>query len=245
MKSLFFFGTLFLVALSARATSITFTDTTFNLANYSESPLFKTNASDSFTFAQCPTCGNPGLALQTIATLTNSLDTAALGFVNNTFSYNPSVQGAISSIDASVDKDLSTNVDATGAGNTFRPLIEQNGMFYLAAIPGPPVSGTTTGYNTIAQFGLVATDFVQFDFSSGNFITGSNPNFAGGPMLLGLAQRSQAGVAGEVIEADYDNLNLTIHSVPDNGSTAAMLLLGIFILLMARPKTIRGAQAHK
>jgi hypothetical protein len=236
MKTLVFCAALLTLALPSYGTTTTFTDNTFNLANYSESPLFKSNASASFTFDQCPTCGNPGQALQTISTLPNTGDFVAQGFVNNTFSYNPATQGAISTIDASVDKNIITNIPPggnPGAGNTFRPLIEQDGIFYLAAISGPTFNGGTTGYLTLAQAGLVATDFTKFDFTTGTFVAG-NPNFAGDRLLFGLAQRTQSGPANLIFEADYDNLNLKIHSVPDNGSTMMFLLSSAAAVLVAR-----------
>lgn len=87
--------------------------------------------------------------------LPRSLDIAAVGFINNTFGYNPLTQGAILSIDASVDKNIITNAPPAPPNNpysnTFRPLIEQDSMFYLAAIPGPSFTQGPTGYNTISK----------------------------------------------------------------------------------------------
>jgi hypothetical protein len=193
------------------------TDSTFNLANYSESPVFGTSVSDSTTFSQCSTCGNPGQALQIDMTLPTGSDTGAIGFADNTFSYNPSTQGAILTIDASVDKNIITNIpiDPSDAfGNTFRPLIEQDGTFYLAAIAGPTFDGGTTGFNTISQSGLQASDFLSYDFTTGTFGT-ANPNFAGDPILLGIGQIAQFSNASVDFTAIYDNLSLTVNTVPE------------------------------
>jgi hypothetical protein len=168
---------------TAPASSIVFTDNTFDLTNYSET-VFKTSVSDTVSFAQCPTCGNPAQALQIQITLPAATpDLVAVGFINSTFAYNPLAQGAIATIDASVDKRFISNIDPSFTlGNTFRPSIEQDGIFYLAAIPGPGVHGSSNGYDTISRTGLLASDFVQFDFATGTFGS-ANPNFAGDPLL--------------------------------------------------------------
>src|SRR5579871_3002142 len=157
----------FLAAGPASA-DVIFTDQTFNLANYTQTASFTVLA--SLASSQCASCGNPGSALQITATFgdtTVNAGSADVGFVNNTFSYNPSTQGPLASIAASVDKDLSFNVTSTTAfGNTFRPLIEQDGNFCLAAIAGPGLLGGSTGFQTLSGT-LVASDFQRYDFSTG------------------------------------------------------------------------------
>ncbi len=206
---------------------VVFTDSTFNLADYTASPVF-TSGGAALTYDQCASCGNPGAGLQLIASFPpGSNETATVGLANTMFSYDPSTQGAILSINASVDKNLTDHYPFGGVfGNTFHPLIEQDGNFYLASIPGP--GGTapgSTGYNTISASGLVATNFEEYDFTTGNFVA-AFPNFAGDPMLFGLAQIFSSGATTVIYtsEADYDNLRLTIvNSVPEPGS---ILLLG-------------------
>jgi VPDSG-CTERM motif len=243
MKVLAIFLTCVLVA-STVSGGVSFTDSTFNLGNYSATPEFKSNPLDSISAAQCPSCGNPGSALQIQSNLASLTDFLASGFINNTFSYNPQTQGAIGSIDASVDKNIITSlpVDPTSTfGNTFRPLIEQNGMSYLAAISGPNFHGGTTGFNTLAQSGLVATDFTQFDFTNGTFGS-AHPDFAGSQILFGVAQLSGGAVtpiANVTFEADYDNLRLQVNSVPDSGATSCLLLGSIAALVILRRTIIR------
>jgi hypothetical protein len=89
------------------------------------------------------------------------------------------------------------NFDTTGNtafGNSFRPLIEQDGKFYLATISGPILTpgSMDTGFNTISRAGLLAADFVQYDFSTNTSLT-AHPNFAGDTMLFGLGQISSVG----------------------------------------------------
>ncbi len=200
----------------------TLTDPTFNLANYTETPVFNTNPGNAtLTFSQCSSCGNPGQGLKIVASLFS--DGVGVGFVNNTFTYNPANQEPIISINVSVDKDLSFNQTET-VNNVFRPLIAQDGIFYLAAISGPSLTGTTTGYLTLSQAGLTAADFSSFDFGTGNF-GNAHPNFSGDSMQFGLAQIifGTFAPAPFVIEADYDNLNLSVIPAPEPSS---LLLLG-------------------
>jgi hypothetical protein len=191
----------------------------------------------TITAAQCATCGNPNFALQVkemFGDTTSATGETALGFVNNTFTYDPSTSGPITSIDASVDKDATVTGIGGTLGNTFRPLIEQDGNYYLAAIVGasfsPTTSPFTTGFISFSGLGLVAPDFLQFDFTTGLFGTAS-PNFSGDPMKFGLAQiTTLAGVsAGATLEQDYDNLSLT-SSTPEPSS---VLLLSTLVLLVA------------
>lgn len=225
-----FTGALF--ALSVRASTTVFTDNTFNLGNYSETAIFKSDSSDTVSFAQCPTCGNPGQALQIHETF-NSFSFEAIGFINNTFAYNPLTQGAISTIDVSVDKniiiDVNPNPTAT-RGNTFRPLIEQDFIFYLATIPGPNYTGDTTNYITLSQNGLTSSDFTEFDYTTGAFVTGVHPNFAGDSILLGLSQNTTFE-GGVTVDFDYDNLRFAVNT-PDPGNTILLLFSSATALLV-------------
>jgi len=209
------------------AADVIFTDTTFNPANYVSSPVFSSDPSASIvsTFS-------PG-QLQFTSTFTAPGNpptyTVAEGLVNATFTYNPLTQGAISGIDASVFKNIATSFSATGFAKTCRPGIEQAGVFYLAAIPGATFNGPNepggTGFLSFSQSGLTASDFLSFDFSTGTFGT-ANPNFAGGPLTLGLSQITQIGIdqTGNLI-TQFQDLSFDIHTaVPEPGSLA---LLGI------------------
>ena len=227
------------LVFTARATAVTFTDTTFNLANYSES--IGTTSGATVSFAQCPSCGHPGQALQILVTFATTADAAGVGFVNNTFSYNPSVV-PIASINASVDKNVSSNIPfnpSTTIPTAFWPLIEQDGLFYIAPVSGPTYHGGTTGYLHHSQSGLVATDFTQFNFTTGTFGT-AHPDFAGDLMLFGLAQLAGAAINNENAEIDYDNLKLSI-AVPEGGDTALLLLCSLAALLLVS----RMCQCHQ
>jgi hypothetical protein len=210
---------MFIVSIPAFA-DVIYTDGTFNLSNYTSVGPYEANG--TITASQCVSCGSPAYGLQlNVLETGNVTASVALGLLNNAFVYDPSTQGAIFSIGASVDKD--TTVPAGSYGNTFRPLIEQSGNYYLAAIAGQSIQGPgSTGFITFARSGLVASDFVLFNFSSGTFGTGT-PNFAGAPMLFGLTQIT-GGATGFNNTVAYDNLNLDIVTSAPEPSTATLLI---------------------
>jgi hypothetical protein len=220
-------------SVTASASSISFFDGSFTTATLSA--LYESDAANmTATASACTTCGNPnGPGLQIIANFgpnaaagpNNGLPQATFAVTETTWTYNPAVQGAITSINASVDKTFSSTEVGDGIGNSFRPLIEQDNNFYLATIPGPTLNGPgTVAYSTISATDLTATDFLLFNFSTGTFGT-ANPNFSGDPIIFGLAQNSNLA-AGTNNTAFYDNLSLTINSAVPEPSTWAMMILG-------------------
>jgi hypothetical protein len=178
----------------------------------------------SVTIQQCATCGNPGQALQVIIFPENAGLVIDIGLINTTFVYNPATQGAITTIDASLDKDLSYSqaTPVTGTiNNNFRPLVEQDGLFYLAQIPGPALNivnttSATTGWNNISATGLTANDFTQFNFATGTFGT-AHPIFtaSGDVIMFGVAQLTSIAPSGFQVNGTgtngYDNLRYSIN----------------------------------
>jgi hypothetical protein len=202
LRKLLLLATVALLPATASASTV-FTDNTFSdLGSYTQTVGLLTGGA-SIAAAQCPTCGpTSGPALQITGTFPNppppplgTLDTAVEVLLNPSFTYTPSVQGAITSL--SVDKNLSVNIALTGGGNTFHPTIEQGGVLYVASVSGPglncPTGACATGYNIIAS-SLTAASFLSFDAATNTFGTGT-PNFAGGPMEFGLTQIFGAGAA--------------------------------------------------
>jgi hypothetical protein len=224
---------------------VVFTDATFNPANYTQTATFALNA--SISVGQCASCGDPGQALQFNATFGDTTQapfgSVATGVLNNGFLYNPATQGAILAISASVDKDAFINeVPPSGLfTNRFRPMIEQGGNFYVAVIDGPSYPGGDTGFNIIAASGLHASDFHQLDFSTGATLPGT-PDFASGPMLFGIGQ--VASVAGFAAGANniltYDNLVITVVSVPEPPTMALFGAALLLALAAARRRAVRG-----
>jgi PEP-CTERM motif len=213
---------LLLTPVLAHADGLTYSDGTFNLANYTATPTFANGTTG--TASQCATCGNPGQALQFVVGATIANSAYSQGLVANGFSYDPQTQGALGSIDASVDKDVTIDFAATNFSNTFHPLIEQDGTYFLASIAGSPLNegagGGTTGYLSFSGSDLTAADFLSYDFTTGTFGT-ANPNFDGDTLQFGLTQITTfTGLASAgTFNADYDNLNISlVQPVPEPSS---------------------------
>jgi len=237
MNRLRFFAILVLAVLCVAAVpafaDTVFTDSTMSLGSYTAQGPFVTSGMATVTSSNCNTCGDPGKALQVTVNFFSAAATD-VGFVNNSFNYNPTTQGHITSISASVDKDLTSNA-TNGSGSTFHPLIEQDGNFYIASIVGPGLTGAgTTGYNLLSQTGLLAASFVQYDFATGATGT-ANPNFNGDAMSFGLAQITTNVTGTASITLSFDNLAFDIASVPPTQtpepSSLGLLALGLAGLL--------------
>lgn len=148
--------------VAASASVVTFTDDVFNRADYNTMSLYASGM-DVIPVFQCGLCGNPGSSLWVAGISTTEHGASSTAFINKNFAYNPVAAGAVASISVSVDKDLSTLDRLVGFGDTFYPTIVQGGNVYMATIRGPLLTGTSTGYNTLAASNLTAVDFEEYD----------------------------------------------------------------------------------
>jgi hypothetical protein len=225
-----------------------FTDPTFDSAiPYTFSPLFNNNVAQTSlqTVLTSPGSGAQFVGQFNMATppsgsIYNILE---LGIFNPSFAYDPTTQGAITDLSASVSKNLAVNQPSgpTPFGNTFHPTIQQGGVYYVASIPGPPLLldqgvGGETGFNTIAG-GLTAADFTEFNFADGSS-DGTHPNFSGGPMLFGLTQvfSADAPSVNETATATYEDLVVSIN-LPEPQSLAVLGIGLTGLWLVRRRKT--------
>ena len=227
-------------AAGASAAPVQFFDGTFNLANYTQ-PTYATDPSVTITASQIASGGNPGDALS--VKFSNSGGAVNLnsyqGFVNTSFSYDPSAQGAVTGIDFSSDRYVDFGSSLNPQLTTFsRPLLLQSGVYYLAPFLDPQTRGA---WFTSAITGLTAADFSGFDFGTGASNAALHPDFSasGAPIELGLASRFALGTAGQPItlsgEFRFDNLAITVANagaatVPEP-PTWALLGLGLTALV--------------
>jgi hypothetical protein len=230
------------LSVSPAFADVDFVDDSFDLSEYLQTPIFLSDPTVALKY------GSAGGVLQFNVDYSD-LDIAseaAVGLFNASFLINPATQGKITSIDASVVKDVTLlgALSDTPFTNVFRPAIEQDGIVYLAAIPGPGTGFTpsTTGDNLLSETGLTSADFLSFNFGTGAFGTG-HPNFSGDPMLFGLAQVSSSGIGahlGSTLDAfiDYKDLGLDIHgvSVPEPNALALLGLTAVGLGWLVRRK---------
>ena len=230
------------IACALPAGAVTFSDATFNLAGYSIAG--PTTSGANVTVEQCAACG-PGAdaALRIAAEYPTDVGNYRVALLNTAWVFDPSAQGQIVAIDAATDKRvlLSFNI-ANGSGNSFRPLLQQGGQYYAALLAGPTIFFADEGWKFISGSGLTASSFTVYDFTTGIFGS-ANPDFvAGGPITFGLLQLgNRSGLfPSSTVEVDYDNLVLTITSVPEPRS-AALLLAGLLAGLLA----VRGLMRRR
>ena len=191
-----------------------FSDSTFNPSDYSVI-TWKSDPGILISVGQTQTGGNPGQALQILYTLPATNGNSTVGLPRPSFTYDPATQGAIQSIDFSIQK----YVTYTGCNscpfdntNTARLLILQNGSYYIAAVPLPGSAGT---YLKATVTGLRANDFGLFDFKTGALNAAVNPNFNSGVMQFGPAVRFLFQF-DTFAQADnrLDNLVINVNNVP-------------------------------
>ena len=209
---------------------VVFTDGSLPVASFTKSSVYLNGVSVSE--AQCASCGDPGKAFvitQTVTGTSGSGNAFSQAFAKTAFEYTPMTEGAIGSISASIDKDVTFNSAVSNFGNSFRPTIEQGGVFYVATVTGAALSfgagGGSTGFLNFSATGLTASDFLSYNFGNNTFGS-ANPNFDGGKMLFGFTQLSTFNTsAGFVDVIRYDNLSFDIApaaAVPEAGSLALL-----------------------
>ena len=217
-----------MVLPGAAMADTTLTDNTFDLGTPGAYTVqqFVSNPAITAVAQQCAACGNPGTALQFQITMGDNGGIADVGVISNSLTYSPGASGTIAGLVASVDKNLTSTAERT-FGNFFRPMVEQDGQFFVdqAGVSGPLLIGPgTTGYLLFNTATLTADDFVSFDFATGQYGS-SNPDFAGDPLSFGLMQvLGPSPISVPNFEADYDNLTFQIAAVPEPAS--ALLLAG-------------------
>jgi PEP-CTERM motif len=209
-----------------QASTVTFTDSTFDLSDYSITTF--QSGGGTISVSQTTTAGNPPPAMQVITTVSGSAGFLGLGyFLNPSFTYNPGAQGAVTSINFSEDINFSVSgfevfLAAEGASS----VIYQNGNLYIYRFSAPvnagvweTVGGTIlqSNYDLITNVNTLAVDSTQ------------HPNFASGPMEFGFisAWDSPSGVNPNVSTELFDNFTITVDTASPEPATFLLLGTGL------------------
>lgn len=226
------------VATAGQAMAVTsFFDGVFNDPDWTLAPITNPLGTGSFTNGfQMPVGGNGG----SYRIVRNSLAIGGPGaaivgiHMNVTAFYNPSSQGAITSINYSEDSINFVNQGGNGQGSGLA--IIQGGNTYILRNPilVMPYAGYST-WTANPAAGITASDMWMID-NAGNLFSGLNPDFSitGGVMQFGFWRGNSSGSASSGVfnsECGIDNWSVTL--IPAPGVTA---LLGMGLATMARRK---------
>ncbi len=206
-----FFIALLWLSSAAVAQPVTIADSEFASADWA-SIVTKTTGGASQSVSQSASGGNPGTYREMIHSLpSNSSIVVVHEFLGA--SYDPSVQGAISTLDYSEDhKEFSPPF--SGAAIGARPALRQGGVWYF----GPDLT-----FNGLSWQSVHLTGLTQMDFSGSD---GGHPDFtaSGGEIRFGFARsntnRSHIGgspvdnsnASGYDTTSGIDNWSYTLQS---------------------------------
>jgi len=221
-----------------------FTDTTFDVADYS-AYVYQTGGA-AINFSQTLTGGNPGSALEVT---TEVPATGVEGFhseeyfVNRQFNYDPETQGILSSIDFSLDRYFQATEGFPIVSIFSTILIVQDGNFYAHSVSLPVATGI---FQTGTASGLQANDlYLITDFATLTTDVSKHPNFAGGPIQFGFVTGwfSSPHTPAVTIDARSDNLSISLNAVPEAETYILMLAGFVGIALSMYRSGARGLQS--
>ncbi len=211
--------TLLATAISSGAT-VPFVDGTFSNSDWTASKIVDTtNGSLTYSVFQVATGGNPDFYRQVDQTSTTG--TIIVAHMSN-FTYNPSLQGPITTIDCSYDL-LETNVLVPGQQVAYGLLLFQNNTYYTT----PQIDVVSAGgWVHIAHSGLPAASFAhQFSTLSLPGPGPAQPDFSasGGPIRFGYYSSNSMSA---LTHSGIDNYSVNVNNAVGETKILPQLAFG-------------------
>jgi PEP-CTERM motif len=217
-----------LTAAPSPAATVTFSDGTFNLPDYTQTVFTNNTAAAGATdsIAQNLASGNPPPSLDFHVDWTvNTTFTIFDGLINSGFTYNPA-SGAISALDFSQDRNVTfTSGTVIQSNAAATALLQQGGKFYRDTIVGPAFSAGT--WQTISAAGLQASDFSLYDFATNTIDSTQHPDFSSAGSVINFGFRTGLDHTNTLgtgfFDSLSDNLSFTLTTVPEPSSLGLVM----------------------
>jgi hypothetical protein len=230
------FAVLALASSAAAFNDVVISDGTFATGDWTHSILWSVPTATLGPMSQQSSGGNPGFYQQGHHETIGAFATIYDGHLfTGGASYDPSTQGAITSID--IQYDYIDIVPPTG-GTQNGILVSQGGHAYIR----PVDSSFWTSWTPHSLLGLLASDSNWSDVSASG-VTSGHPDYtsAGGPMQFGYYTFNWSLPQGFDIQRTWgiDNLKITVH-----GPLATSFCAGDGSLPVGCPCANTGATGH-
>jgi len=213
----------------SQAAPVTFSDGVFSDADWTAQKILD----GAFSSFQVATGGNPGEFRETDHLNLNTGQSIFVVNLRTSAVYNPSITGAISSIDISFDAKFLGGSTGTSQFSV-RLAFEQGGIIFVpltvGTALGPGNGQPGLAFQSFSLPGFTPTDFVtigpsgSLDFSS-----------SGAPITFGYVTSDTLQADNGFVKGAVDNWSVTVH--PSNGTSvpefsSSFLLFGLSLLAL-------------
>lgn len=210
--------------------SVTYTDGTFTNSNWGFETFVEGSGGGSGSASQSLGTGNPGdarrVTLTTGAVVGDGIYTLSRFGTTLPTRYEPTTQGAITTLDFSIDARFVTGT-FTGAGQAVYLGAKQGTTIYGVYMG---VTGSAGGWTTLSATGITPSSFLYLSGPSAAF----DASASGAPIRFGFISANGNGGSPYTTTVDYDNFNLVVNNVPTPGVLACASAAGVLSLRRRR-----------